>query len=90
MFKLDVKNAFHHNGLHEKVFMEQPMRTLLKKEYNLQTWEIMDLSPWVLFEKFFTVIANIAFQRCYSDHSVSFSVWLLELLFSLSIWTVFS
>jgi hypothetical protein len=73
---LDVKNAFLHEDLHEKVYMEQPPRFVAQGEYQGCVCKLkkalygLKQSPQAWFGKFSTAIMEFGIQRCQTDHSV--------------------
>jgi len=71
---MDVKSAFLHGDLHEKIYMEQPPRyvqnksslvCLLKKSY-MALSKLLELGmpKWIAFS------LTLVFSRCHSDPNV--------------------
>ena len=73
MFQLDVKNAFFYDELEEDVDMEQPPGYVAQGKNMVGKFKKaiygLDQSSQTWFDKFSSIISEVGFQKCYSDHS---------------------
>ena len=95
---MDIKNAFLHGDLKDKVYMEQPPGFVAKGESSSLICRLCRLlyglkqSPRAWFVKFNTVLQQFGMTRSGADHSfidmmqqIDVSIWLFTLMKLLSL-----
>lgn len=75
LHQLDIKNAFLHGDLQEKVYMEQPLSFVAQGENGKVCWLCKSLyglqqSPHAWFRKFSQAIEQFGMKKGKSDHSL--------------------
>ena len=75
IYQLDIKNAFLHGNLTEKLYMEQPPRFVAQEESSLvcrlrHSLYGLKQSPRAWFGSFSSVVQEFGMTQSTSDHSV--------------------